>query len=110
MRDKNLDAYQDQDDTPEEARLQPTGDGQTETAAKPGTEQTEEDRHRPDNHQRNRQLRGPFIACTDKRYADGQRINTRGHSQHQLGTKPIGIKELFLFGTKGLTNHITTDT
>ena len=34
MRDKNLDAYQDQDDTPEEARLQPTGDGQTETARK----------------------------------------------------------------------------
>ena len=43
MRDKNLDAYQDQDDTPEEARLQPTGDSQTKTAAKPGTEQTEKD-------------------------------------------------------------------
>ena len=42
--------------------------------------------------------------------ADGQRINTRGHGQHQLSTEPIGIKELFLFGTKGLTNHITTDT
>ena len=50
MRDKNLDAYQDQDDTPEEARLQPTGDSQTETAAKPGTKQTEEDRHRPYNY------------------------------------------------------------
>ena len=56
MRDKNLNAYQDQDDTTEQSWLQTTGDGQAKTGAKPSPEETEEKRHHPNDDKGNGQL------------------------------------------------------